>query len=258
MPMFTSARVLSIRHDVRARSTTERFTGVADKGVGSPAVIQSILDAHRLMLGAVIAQQLVDAEAGVPLSPRVAPERLDKSQKAELKDALSRSTRQWAWSRRGDYEETLMPRSNSRPSSLQRQTTAAMRSTSRSAPRRNRPSGRARKMRNGSVEPFRVEGYQFINAVAVASGSASVRQRVVWQRAVGAQQENSRGIQPRGHWDHHQGLHASNSQHHEKSRCLNSLGDDGQQKEIRKIDRKRCVAQPGEQAGNPINPTHAQ
>lgn len=89
MPLFTAARVLSIKHDVRARSTTDRFSGVAAQGIGSPAVIQSILDAHRLILGAVIAQQLVDTEAGVPLSPRVAPARLDKGQKAALKDALS-------------------------------------------------------------------------------------------------------------------------------------------------------------------------
>ncbi len=89
MPMFTSARVLSIKHDVRARSTTERLAGVAAKGVGSPEIVQSILDAHRLMLGAVIAQQLVDTEAGVPLSPRVELARLDKRQKTELKDALS-------------------------------------------------------------------------------------------------------------------------------------------------------------------------
>ena len=89
MPMFTAARVLSIRHDVRARSTVDRIDGAAAKGVGSPAAIQTILDAHRLMLGAVIAQQLVDTEAGVPLSPRVEIKRLDKGQKADLKDALS-------------------------------------------------------------------------------------------------------------------------------------------------------------------------
>jgi CBS domain-containing protein len=89
MPLFTSARVLSIKHDVRARATTDRLTGAAAKGIGSPATIHAILDAHRLILGAVIAQQLVDTEAGVPLSPRVEVARLDKSQKAELKDALS-------------------------------------------------------------------------------------------------------------------------------------------------------------------------
>jgi CBS domain-containing protein len=89
MPIFTSARVLSIRHDVRARSTAERLAGLAAKGVGAPAVIQSILDAQRLILGAVIAQQLADAQAGVPLSPRVAVARLDKAQRADLKEALA-------------------------------------------------------------------------------------------------------------------------------------------------------------------------
>ena len=34
MPIFTAARVLSIRHDVRARSTIERLRGVAARGVG--------------------------------------------------------------------------------------------------------------------------------------------------------------------------------------------------------------------------------
>jgi DNA polymerase-3 subunit epsilon/CBS domain-containing protein len=88
MPIFTAARVLSIRHDVRTRSTRERLEGVAAKGIGSPELIQSINDAHRVILGAVIAQQLVDAEAGVPLSPHAAPEGLDKARKAELKSAL--------------------------------------------------------------------------------------------------------------------------------------------------------------------------
>jgi DNA polymerase-3 subunit epsilon/CBS domain-containing protein len=89
MPVFTAARVLSIRHDVRARATVERLQGIAAKGVGSPETVQAILDAQRVILGAVIAQQLVDTEAGVPLSVRVATARLDKAQKAELKAALT-------------------------------------------------------------------------------------------------------------------------------------------------------------------------
>ena len=36
----------------------------------------------------MIAQQLADSEAGVPLSPRVAPDRLDKAERARLKAAL--------------------------------------------------------------------------------------------------------------------------------------------------------------------------
>lgn len=88
MPIFTAARVLSIRHDVRARSTVDRLNGFAAKEVGSTAVVQSVLEAHRVLLEAVIAQQLIDIEAGVPLSTNVAIGRLDKQAKVELKQAL--------------------------------------------------------------------------------------------------------------------------------------------------------------------------
>jgi CBS domain-containing protein len=88
MPVFTAARVLSIRHDVRARSTEERLNGVAAKGGASPALVQSIVDAQRTILAAVLSQQLVDTEAGVPLSVRVAPERFSKRTRARLKAAV--------------------------------------------------------------------------------------------------------------------------------------------------------------------------
>jgi DNA polymerase-3 subunit epsilon/CBS domain-containing protein len=89
MPIFTAARVLSIRHDVRARSTAERLKGVAAKRIASPAVIEAIVDAQRALLASVLAQQLVDTEAGVTLSTRIATDRLDKAHKARLKAALT-------------------------------------------------------------------------------------------------------------------------------------------------------------------------
>jgi DNA polymerase-3 subunit epsilon/CBS domain-containing protein len=88
MPLFTAARVLAIRHDVRARPTPERYRGVAAAGVGSPADIEALIAAHRLLIGTMLDQQLVDAEAGVPLSPRVEIGRLAKEQRDELKAAL--------------------------------------------------------------------------------------------------------------------------------------------------------------------------
>jgi len=88
MPIFTAARVLSIRHDVRARSTVDRFNGAAAKGVGSPEVMQAVVDAQRDLLGAIMAQQLIDSEAGVPLSTRVDPGRLDKATRAQLRQTL--------------------------------------------------------------------------------------------------------------------------------------------------------------------------
>jgi DNA polymerase-3 subunit epsilon/CBS domain-containing protein len=89
MPIFGSARVLSIRHDVRARSTADRLNGVASKGIGSPETVAAILDAQRELLGAVMMQQVEDAKAGVPLSPRVDPKLFGKSGKAKLRRALS-------------------------------------------------------------------------------------------------------------------------------------------------------------------------
>jgi DNA polymerase-3 subunit epsilon/CBS domain-containing protein len=89
MPIFTAARVLSIRHDVRARSCAERLRGVAAKGAAPLATVESVIDAQRVLLACVLAQQLVDTEVGVPLSTRIAPERLDKPHKARLKAALN-------------------------------------------------------------------------------------------------------------------------------------------------------------------------
>lgn len=88
VPIFTAARVLSIEHDVRAHSTAERLRGVAAKGAAAPETVDAIMNAQRAILAAVIAQQLVDTEAGVPLSPRVAPDRLGKAERGQLKAAL--------------------------------------------------------------------------------------------------------------------------------------------------------------------------
>jgi signal-transduction protein with cAMP-binding, CBS, and nucleotidyltransferase domain len=87
--VFTAARVLSIRHNVRARSSAERLRGVAAKGVAPAGTVESIIDAQRTLLAAVLAQQLVDTEAGVPLSTRIATDRLDKAHKARVKAALN-------------------------------------------------------------------------------------------------------------------------------------------------------------------------
>ncbi len=90
MPLFTAARVLAIRHDVRARSTPERLRGVAAAGVGSAADIEAAIAAHRLLIGTMLDQQLADADAGVPLSPRVEIARLSKEQREELRAALGK------------------------------------------------------------------------------------------------------------------------------------------------------------------------
>ena len=88
MPIFTAARTLAIRHGIRARSTPERLRALVDLNIGSAQDIEALVEAHRSVMGVMLGQQLVDAEAGVPLSPRVALKRLDRAQKARLKTAL--------------------------------------------------------------------------------------------------------------------------------------------------------------------------
>ena len=84
MPIFTGARVLSVRHDARTRSTPDRLRAVSEKGFGSPADVEDVIAAHRVILGVILDQQLADTEIGIPLSS-VEPERLDRHAKSELK-----------------------------------------------------------------------------------------------------------------------------------------------------------------------------
>ena len=88
MPIFTAARVLSIRHDVRERATPARLEGVAAKGIGAPADFASVIEAHRTIMGMMLRQQLADNAAGIALSPRVEVARLDSPAQRRLREAL--------------------------------------------------------------------------------------------------------------------------------------------------------------------------
>ena len=87
---FHGARVLSIRHDVRERATPARLEGVAAKGIGGPADIAALIEAHRTILAVMLRQQLADAAAGILLSPRVELARLDGPAQRRLREALGR------------------------------------------------------------------------------------------------------------------------------------------------------------------------
>lgn len=88
MPAFSIARVMSIRHGVLARSTPARLAAIRDLGLGAPSDFDRAIAAHRVLLGAILEQQLVDSEAGQPLSNWVDTRRLGKSRIAEIRDAL--------------------------------------------------------------------------------------------------------------------------------------------------------------------------
>ena len=88
LPIFSTARVLALRHGLRQRSTPERLTGVRDKVEVGDNIIDNLIDAHRILMAAILAQQLRDLETGITLSNKVDPEALSAKQREELKWAL--------------------------------------------------------------------------------------------------------------------------------------------------------------------------
>lgn len=89
LPIFTAARYFAIRHGIRRTGTRERLEALIGLNVGAPSDIATLISAHATLLGIVLAQQLRDGNAGVPLSPRVAPAQLSAADRDALKAAIA-------------------------------------------------------------------------------------------------------------------------------------------------------------------------
>jgi DNA polymerase-3 subunit epsilon/CBS domain-containing protein len=88
LPLVSGARLLAIKHGIRARGTPERIREASAHGAMSAMDAERLIEAHRSIMGAVLAQQLLDAEQGVPLSPKVALGQQPPAMQKSLKDAL--------------------------------------------------------------------------------------------------------------------------------------------------------------------------
>jgi len=88
LPIFTGARALAIRQKIRDRSTPGRLEALRALGLGQAEEIDAVIDAHRVLLGAVLDQQLVDVERGVPVSNKVEVSRLSRQQRIRICDAF--------------------------------------------------------------------------------------------------------------------------------------------------------------------------
>jgi CBS domain-containing protein len=88
MPIFTGARVLSIRHGVLARSTPERLRGVVAAGAFNREAADAVLQAHETILKAILHQQLADAGHGISPSNLVETGRLSSAARAKLRAAV--------------------------------------------------------------------------------------------------------------------------------------------------------------------------
>ena len=88
MPIFSAARVLALRFGLHARATPERLEGARELMPEEAYIIDGLIDAHRLLLTAILKQQLRDIERGVPLSNTVAPKELSSADLDALKWAI--------------------------------------------------------------------------------------------------------------------------------------------------------------------------
>jgi DNA polymerase-3 subunit epsilon/CBS domain-containing protein len=88
MPIFTAARIVAIRNAAQERSTPDRLQILARKGGAAETDIRNVVNAHQVLLGAILCQQLTDLTQGVALSTRVAVERLSGGERTALKKAI--------------------------------------------------------------------------------------------------------------------------------------------------------------------------
>jgi DNA polymerase-3 subunit epsilon/CBS domain-containing protein len=88
MPLFSTARILAIKNGDRVRSTPDRFASVSEDMERFQTTLLNLVEAHRILFHAILHQQLLDLEAGIPLSNRVDPGTLSASSRGRLKWAL--------------------------------------------------------------------------------------------------------------------------------------------------------------------------
>jgi CBS domain-containing protein len=88
LPIFSAARVLALRHALHEHSTAARLNALRGKPDVFEERIDGLLEAHQIILRAILQQQLADIEQGVPPSNRVDPKKLHAPEKAHLMWAL--------------------------------------------------------------------------------------------------------------------------------------------------------------------------
>ncbi|WP_048647890.1 DUF294 nucleotidyltransferase-like domain-containing protein [Nitratireductor soli] len=87
-PIAAMARALAIRHHLARASTRQRLESLMELPGMPQGDLTALRDAHRFFLALVLEQQVADVAAGIPLSNRIAIDRLTSRQQRTLKDAL--------------------------------------------------------------------------------------------------------------------------------------------------------------------------
>jgi len=88
MPVFSAARILALKHEVTERSTAARLSAVRTMPDMPDVLVDHLIDAHRLLFGMILDQQLRDIERGLKLSNKVAVNELTAYEREQLRWSL--------------------------------------------------------------------------------------------------------------------------------------------------------------------------
>ncbi len=93
MPIFSAARILAIQHGIRDRSTPGRLNAASALTEESREAIGHLVEAHRILLDEILAQQLRDIGRGIPHGNSVAPKEMSAPRQRQFRWALEQVDR---------------------------------------------------------------------------------------------------------------------------------------------------------------------
>ena len=93
MPIFSAARILAIQHGIRERSTPARLEAAGALAEDSREAVGNLVEAHRILLDELLAQQLRDIGRGIPHGNSVAPKEMSAPRQRQFRWALEQVDR---------------------------------------------------------------------------------------------------------------------------------------------------------------------
>jgi DNA polymerase-3 subunit epsilon/CBS domain-containing protein len=88
MPIFAAARVASLARRIEVRSTPERLAALRGREGIAESSIDNLIEAHKLLMGFILGQQIRDIDRGIPAGNRVVPKELSETEQDHLRWAL--------------------------------------------------------------------------------------------------------------------------------------------------------------------------
>ena len=88
MPIFAAARVAALARRIAVRSTPDRLSALRGQEGIAGSSIDGLIEAHKLLMGFILSQQIRDIDRGIPASNRIAPKDLNETEQDQLRWAL--------------------------------------------------------------------------------------------------------------------------------------------------------------------------